>query len=538
MQLFLFSFDYFYTYFHKPAWLACYLGDFITQFFYLRGGGPLVLSIVLVTEYFLLAQIIKRITRSSQSWLWAILPVTIDWALYLKLSYNLSSSVGFIFTLILFQVYLSISKGKILSYILGILISVAGYWMVGSSIFIFPVLAILNDILSNQKSTGKWKILFFIVCLSPYFFLKTYLLPIKELYIFPGTKMQTLALPLGFILVIFLATTFQKIKKYSALLAKTAVPAFFVILIFAGLSRNASFYFEKILSLDSETYFGRPGRVLELANKYQMKSKYACYFTNIALANQNLLPENLLDYYQPGSTGLILPVVPTESREAIVFSNEVFFLLGDMNLAQHSAMLGNIFSPFQRSSRMIKRLAEINLIIGDSVAANKYLRLLDKTLFHRKWAHAHEKMNQSLPNNVWLEQKRSLLPENDTIRQPNDYLGALRYLVEQKPENKIAVDYLLCAQLLNKDLKGFKSDYDKYVKPQKKAVPKIYNEALLIVLYLQNTTREETLGYRISPQKLKDFIEYTRIFDEKKGALEPLEKKFGETYWFYYHFAK
>jgi len=305
-----------------------------------------------------------------------------------------------------------------------------------------------------------------------------------------------------------------------------------------GLLRNASFKFEKILSLDSENYFGNPDKVIKLAGEYQLKSKYASYFTNIALAQQGMLPEKLLDYYQPGVMGLILPVAPTESRESIVFSNEVFFLLGDMNLAQHSAMLGNTFSPFQRSSRMIKRLAEINLVIGDSVAANKYLKLLDKTLFHHKWAQAHEKMNSSVSSNAWLNYKRSLLPENDTIRKPDDYLASLRYLAEQNSANKTAVDYLLCASLLDKDLKTFKVNYDRYVKPTNQLVPKVYAEALLIALARQGATPEETMSYGIPAQKMNDFIQYTKLFEKNEGALEPLEKRFGKTYWYYYHFAK
>ncbi len=538
MQLFLFSSDYFYSYSQKPAWLACYLGDFFTQFFYFRGGGPLIIAVFLGSEYFISAKVIERITKNQQSWLWGIVPVAIDWSMYLNLSYNLSSSIGFILMQLLFLLYLNYFNWKTLSFIPAILISFAGYWMAGSSIFILPILIILNPIKNKQESTTKWKILLLGIWLIPYFFTTIYLLPIKELYIFPGTKMQSILLPTGFALSIIIATIFNELIKISVLFERIIVLAIFTFLVITGFKQNANFNFEKILSLDSETYFGRPEKVIELARKYQIKNKYATYFTNIALANQKLLPEQLLDYYQPGAMGLILPVAPTETRESIVFSNEVFFLLGDMNLAQHSAMLGNTFSPFQRSSRMIKRLAEINLIIGDSVAANKYLRILNKTLFHKEWALAHEKMNRPTLKNEWLNQKRELLPKNDIIRKPNDYMGALRYLAEEKPENKTAIDYLLCSLLLNKNLKEFKTNYDKYLKPKNKPVPKVYSEALLIVLYLQKATKEEMLEYKILPQEINDFIEYTRAFNKSEGALEPLEKKFEKSYWYYYHFAK
>jgi hypothetical protein len=38
LQLFLFTSEYFISYLSKPASLASYLGDFFTQFFYLRCG--------------------------------------------------------------------------------------------------------------------------------------------------------------------------------------------------------------------------------------------------------------------------------------------------------------------------------------------------------------------------------------------------------------------------------------------------------------------------------------------------------------------
>ena len=53
---------------------------------------------------------------------------------------------------------------------------------------------------------------------------------------------------------------------------------------------------------------------------------------------------------------------------------------------EHCAMLSMIFSPRNSGSRMIKRLAEINLVNGDDEAALKYLRILDKTLLHKSWA--------------------------------------------------------------------------------------------------------------------------------------------------------
>ena len=47
-QLFLASSDYLLTYFEKPAWLSCLLGDWLTQFYYYLYAGPAILCLGLI----------------------------------------------------------------------------------------------------------------------------------------------------------------------------------------------------------------------------------------------------------------------------------------------------------------------------------------------------------------------------------------------------------------------------------------------------------------------------------------------------------
>ena len=51
-QLFLSSWDYLTTYLDKPGWLACRAGDFLTQFYYFRYAGPIILTLcILITGH-------------------------------------------------------------------------------------------------------------------------------------------------------------------------------------------------------------------------------------------------------------------------------------------------------------------------------------------------------------------------------------------------------------------------------------------------------------------------------------------------------
>ncbi len=224
----------------------------------------------------------------------------------------------------------------------------------------------------------------------------------------------------------------------------------------------------------------------------------------------------------------------------IFFSSDVFFHLGDMNMAQHSAMLGMIFSPKHRSTRMVKRLAEINLVNGDTTATYKYLRLLDATLFHKRWAKEHEDMLTAInvDDYPWLKRKRELIPTRDTLRLAAEYPTSLKILIESNPDNSYALNYLLCFYLLNKDLPMFSNAYDIWCKEKPLYQSRLYHEALLIKLAITKASQKELETYNIPERTMMDFMDYTRIYEQSNGNLEMLREKYASSYWFYYHFAQ
>ena len=536
IQLFLYTPDYFLSFFKKPAWLASYSGDFLTQFFYLRGGGPTVLALVFGIEWLLGAIVIKHITSTQKAGFWALLPALTDWTLHCNTLHSVSVSVGFILVLCMFLIYSAFS-GKLISYALLTIFTLSGLWLAGGSFLIFPFLILACDFNKRRFNWLKWVIAFAVVFSMPLILRHHYLLTPIQSYLFPAFSKQSLLLPAALLVAWACALFLKKNELQHSKIFNVGLPCILLVLLALGLKVKADFNFEKILSLDGETYFGNPDRVIELSKKYNLKNNQAAYFANMALASKGVLPEHLLEFYQPFSLGLMLPVTPDENWQSIFVSNEVFFLIGDMNMAQHSAMLGNTFSPYQRSSRMIRRLAEINMINGDSAAATKYLRILSKTLFHCQWAETRLKMIQTSELSNFLTHKLSLIPNADMLRKSNDYLLSIQFLVEQRPENTIALDYLLCSLLLNKDLKRFRENYDHYYLKLNRSVPKVYAEALLVQLFASGASEQEVMAYSIDPKIVKRFAEYTRTFDQTSGDINTLNKQFATTYWFYYHFA-
>ncbi len=537
IQLFLFTPGYFLSYFAKPGWLVGYLGDFLTQFFYLKGGGALVLSLLLGLEWIVVRAAVSRLTQSSFSGLWALLPVAVDWSLHCNTLHPLSATIGFILVLILFLIY-SFIADKWLSYFVLVLFLLTGYWLAGSSFLLFPVLALPHDFHNWRAGWLKWLPAFLLIFSIPLVLRHHYLLTSLQAFIYPAFSSKYLLLPASILLSMILAFASKRFELTYPKRIAGFITASFLFGLIAGVWTQANFKFEKILALDSETYFGNPDKVIELARKYNLKNNQATYFANMALAQKGLLPEKLLDFYQPFSLGLIPPVTPEQNWQSIFVSNEVFYLIGDMNMAQHSAMLGNTFSPYQRSSRMMRRLAEINLVTGDSAAATKYLRILSKTMFHRKWAEKQLNMLQSGKTDNWLANKRRQITDADMLQKSNDYLSSLKFMAEQRPDNTLAVDYLLCYLLLNKDLKQFRENYDRFYLNLNRKAPKVYAEALLAQLVASGASQDEVMKYNIDAKTIKQFAEYTNEYDRSSGNIDALNRKFARTYWFYYHFAQ
>jgi len=191
-----------------------------------------------------------------------------------------------------------------------------------------------------------------------------------------------------------------------------------------------------------------------------------------------------------------------------------------------------IFSQNHRSSRLTKRLAEIHIAIGDAPAAGKYLGLLEKTLFYRKWAGEHRELLQA--TDIPL---RENIPSVDTVRLADDYVNALEILLQSNPDNKMALDYLLCTHILRKDIPAFREAYDKWVTLEAETVPAVYSQALIVSLYREGASNEMLQKYGIPGSVINHFMEYTNAYEKSNGDPAPLQEVYGNTFWFYYHFA-
>ena len=201
--------------------------------------------------------------------------------------------------------------------------------------------------------------------------------------------------------------------------------------------------------------------------------------------------------------------------------NELYWALGDMTFTERAALMNSVFSQDNRNARMMKRLAECNLVSGDIEAANKYLGILDHTLAYRHWA-----ANMRQNHGVLLEEKRQMRNQKDTLMLNDNAHNIMTQLLDSNPKNTVALDYMLCSLLLLRDIEGFKRDYDRYcMSQQPEQVKPLYQQALCIWLAGTQAPPDEWSRYIKSPEVMQRFADYNR----QRGS-----SRFKDTYWYYF----
>ncbi|MCU0454668.1 MAG: DUF6057 family protein [Bacteroidales bacterium] len=553
LQVFLLTFDHLQGYFTKPAFLASWIGDFLTQFFHPSWGAATVISITLLILWLLLHVLVKKTGGTKVPFLVPLLPVILCWAALTSLEYPVSNVISLCIAISFVLVYVSIrpATGRQL---FGIVSIPHVYLTAGSSMWIFAAAFLIYE-LREKRIKGFKSLLLPLVIVAiavgiPLILRLKYLLtPFQALTWLSEMKRNPGIwdfLPLAGVIIsasVSMMVIWDKVAFKSNSLVSGFLQALVIGAVLAGgILKVYDRDLEKILRLDREAANGNWKKVYELSEEYELRNNIASYFTNMAMAKLGIMPDSLMMHYQPAATGLFIPVNANENYLTITLSNEVYWHLGDVNAAQHSAYLGTIFSPRAENSRLMKRLIEINIVNGQYAVAEKYVRILEKTMFHGNWA---EDMRKYLYNeeecgrSEWIRAKRAVIPSTDLLKSGNEYVKTLRMLVQNNPANRMALDYLLCFHLLSRDIPSFESDFEKYYLPGMDAVlPRVYQEGLLINIASRRKTPADYSRFSFSPETVRQMAEYTRLFEESNGKGSVLIEKFGKTYWFYYHFAR
>jgi hypothetical protein len=497
LQLFRLSWDFVAGYFHKPASLSCLIGDFLTQFYFFKTGGAVIITGCLLLLWYLIDRIVSSLASWRYSYLFSLLVTALVTSLHFNLVYPLAATISLIIALAAFLFYTSLTS--LTSRLIGGLILVPIlYLAAGFAVNLFLLVVLLYEFKINQiKGWLEWAysfILIVIVLIFPVAMRSHYYLTVRQAYQYPVTELT---------------------------------------------KPTPNFILESLFSLDCEWYFNHPEKTIKLARKATRKTRYVTYYYNLASAAINKLPENLLSFNQMGIAGMFIPVNYETNFISLLLGNEVYYFIGDINASQHYVLRANTFSPKCVGSRMIRRMVETNIINGEYAAAEKYIKMLNQTLFHRQWAHEMEQYlyDDELCNKTpWIASKRAQMPVTDHIKSnPNYFIDSIYYLLDDHPDNRAALDYLLSICLLYKDIDSFYKALTTY-KYQDIYLPGLYQEAL-IVYYELHKEDKDFVSFQVSDEVIQHSMLYKEKYYQSHGNKNVLMQDFGKTYWYYLNFA-
>lgn len=177
------------------------------------------------------------------------------------------------------------------------------------------------------------------------------------------------------------------------------------------------------------------------------------------------------------------------------------------------------------SYKSLRTLADIYLENKDFALASKYVDILRHTCCHGKW------IEERLPK---LEAIRDAEPEYPIAGEPftlDTFLSNMSSLVTRYPYNKKFADYLLCSVLARKDGNTFISAFSiiaQTLYPEGKGIPRLYQEALLLVASHEPEILER---YHIDEKVWNDFNDFTGQM--QSGKTNIAKRKYAGTYWAY-----
>ena len=552
LQLFRFDWNYFTGYLTKPGGIAEYTGAFFIQFYVNPVTGAFIVTLAGIAAYTLAGYILRKYQISGI--LWSLIPVLLLVALQSDYMFNPGYTLGLLLVLTYFAIYISV-RNVYIRYAFGFIGWFFLYMATGGFSLLATLLCIIHELLFTKN---RFRLLAasgftLIALLLPYLAWHTiYLIPVREAWFDPViftlreiTKYALLLFiayfPLLLIGIRILPAPSTKTWLQSGWNLKTILSGMIVIFVFSwGIKKyifnpELNLFFE----IDHNVQQAKWDKVLELASRSREPNRLILYYTNLALYKTGHLGDRMFYYNQIGIPGLWLN---REGDEISLFlGGEIFYHLGNINEAYRWAF-DSMVANGQSSPRLLKQLVLTSLINGDLTVAEKYLDILERSPFYRNWAkHYRNYLNDPdlLLKDTEIAGKRNLLINNDFVSGSNDSEIALKPLLENHPDNRMAFEYYMSSLLLDKNLNDFAANIDRIKDFGYKEIPVHYEEALLIYMgYAKKNVLPQ--GYGIRKSTFQRFKDYAKAYSSRSGspetAAQSFHKSYGNTYWFYLHF--
>ena len=443
-DLFLYDWTDIWTKIQTVGGLSALLASFLTQFMRIPFAGTVIVTGLYMLVAYLVYKVLSRVHESAVTGGFAFLPVAFLFLCMENDYYRFQGHVAFVLMLSTLLAYVSVDKER-LRYLIGILIVPVLYHMAGSVTLVFAASALVYEVVATGLKGFKALAYPLVFCATALICVKTSMVSGWEhaltpfmyydwpsTYFFPiyaWTIVPILILAAWVVSRMDMSVSFAKVFAGAGILV-----SFFVAGNLYTQVHNRSFY-----RLIQEQYWAENedwDQIIRTADRRQ--PTFLVSYLNLALANKGLLVQNFR-YYNPQDLSSLMYPTPN-LKTGLSLQSTVYQAWGYLGPARKAAFDGNIVTPGSRHPRQLQTLIRINLVLGAHDVAEKYMNLLEKTLFYKGWAADMRKYlgdTDAIKEDMVMGMMYASIPLTDEYARYEGIITDMRDIFQACPSNAI-----------------------------------------------------------------------------------------------------
>lgn len=552
-QMFLFDTGYFLERIVLPGGLADYISEFLVQFYYMPVLGGAIIALLLMGIQTAVWGLMKQYgaRHDFPGYLLSFLPSIALWCAMGDQNVLLSFVVALFGALVIGWIH-NRFHNRLVKVVFELVSTALVYWFLGPVVFLYAALMI-GDTLKNAKQKGSilsgigYSACILVLTIA-WILLTTQTLqyPLYRIFVglnyyrYPGTIS-----PLPFVVMVWAVVipflgmipcrqkSLQKLQQ-----SKVVIALSYVLVIVASWFGIKASFDEMTYDLIDYDFLVRTeqwDKIIEKAEKKPATTPLSVSCVNLALSQKGVLADRLFEFYQNGGEGLF----PTFTRDMIspVSTAEIFFRLGMVNDAERYMFEAQEAIPnYRKSARLTRRIVECEIINGNYQVAAKQLRRLQKTLFYRNWANqtmallGNEKAINRHP--VYGKLRKYREKKQDFLFSDREMDQMLGLLFLNDNHNRMAYEYLMCYELLQRDMEKFMQYYPLGRFVGYDHIPRTFQE-ILIGNWMKTHSDPRTIPYSVDAQNVNNTLNFIQLYMQNPKDPQLSQQPYVSNAWHY-----
>ena len=552
-QMFLFDIGYFLERIVLPGGLADYISEFLVQFYYMPVLGGTIIALLLMSIQAISWGLMKQYGMKAvfPGYLLSFVPSIVLWCAMGDQNLLLSFVVALSGALLMGWIH-NRFHNRLVKVVFELVSTALVYWFLGPVVFLYAALMIGDTLMKGKQNGHILSSLGYSACLLiltvAWILLTTQSLqyPLYRIfsglnyYRYPGTVSP---LPLGVMIWTVVVVFFGMVPDGHAWIKKlqqskvVMVLAYVLVIVASWFGIKASFD-EMTYDLIDYDFLVRTeqwDKIIEKAEKKPATTPLSVSCVNLALSQKGMLADRLFEFYQNGGEGLF----PTFTRDMIspVSTAEIFFRLGMVNDAERYMFEAQEAIPnYRKSARLIRRIIECEIINGNYQVAAKLLRRLQKTLFYSNWANqtmallGNEKAINQHP--IYGKLRKYREKKQDFLFSDREMDQMLGLLFLNDNHNKMAYEYLMCYELLQRDMEKFMQYYPLGRFVGYDHIPRSFQE-ILIGNWMKTHSDPRTIPYSVDAQNVNNTLNFIQLYMQNPKNPQLGQQPYVSNAWHY-----